>query len=298
MDRLDVLIPHFNDPGGLTLSLASVARQQWTGGIRVIVCDDGSSTGNFTAAEKALAECGLQTVLIRQKQNVGRSRTRNALLDAMESPLVAWLDAGDEWYPRKTSIQMEALLDHQRSHGPVFGVIATCNYDWAEAGKHAVPRNQFLDQDQCRAILRGRRLRAYLWTMLCTRETFQQIGYFDEQLPRLQDLDYCLRFVRMGGKFILPQSAESLCVYHKTDVGRSADEIRACYDLILKKNEIAARNYGKIFFRTCRYNAEILSARYARNNNNRRRMYYYLARAALRRPKDAMVYLFRRVFRA
>ena len=53
--RLDVLMPHFRDVAGLTLSLASVAGQGWTGDLRLVVVDDGSPEADF-AAVRALAE--------------------------------------------------------------------------------------------------------------------------------------------------------------------------------------------------------------------------------------------------
>ena len=54
----------------------------------------------------------------------------------------------------------------------------------------------------------GRRLRAYLWTLLGTARAFKAAGRFDERLPRLQDLDYFLRFIAAGGTLVVPPGNE------------------------------------------------------------------------------------------
>ena len=73
-----------------------------------------------------------------------------------------------------------------------------------------------------RALLIGTDLRAYLWTLLSRADTLRNVGWFDERLPRLQDLDFFLRFALKGGRIVAPETNEALCIYHKTDLGRSA----------------------------------------------------------------------------
>src|SRR3546814_20664979 len=75
----------------------------------------------------------------------------------------------------------------------------TCNYDWAWVGRKKKKLAQKTEQDQTKALLMGSSLRAYLWTLLGTAETFKNVGWFDERFPRMQDLDYFLRFLNHGG---------------------------------------------------------------------------------------------------
>jgi glycosyltransferase involved in cell wall biosynthesis len=291
MHQLDVLIPHYNDPAGLALSLASVRGQEWTGTVRAVIYDDGSTPTSYGQALAVAQESGVDCLLLRNTTNRGRPYARNALLDAAESPLVAWLDAGDEWYPQKTSLQVDALLRARHATGTFLGHLVTSNYHWCNGEGRRSPRRQAVSQDQFKALLIGNTLRAYLWTLLGTRETFLQVGRFDERLSRLQDLDYCLRFVSIGGKLHMPRRKDPLCAYHKSDIGRDASEIRRCNDLIQRKHAIAIASYGRHFMRTRRYGAEMLSARFAFNNGDKGRMLRYMARAGLARPKMLIAHL-------
>lgn len=134
----------------------------------------------------------------------------------------------------------------------------------------------------------GRRLRAYLWTLLGTARAFRGAGRFDARLPRLQDLDYFIRFIQGGGTLVVPPGAETLCRYHKSDIGRDAREIRRCNRLIFEKYRPGLQAYGPAFLKTIRYNADSLSARYAKNNGERLSRGLYLGRAIAAHPKRAI----------
>lgn len=141
---------------------------------------------------------------------------------------------------------------------------------------------------QLRELMLGQKLRAYLWTLLGTREAFRIAGRFDERLPRLQDLDYFIRFVLAGGEMVVPRRAGALCRYHKSDVGRNAGEIRACNALIFRKYWPHLQNYGPSFLKTIRFNADMLSARFSRNNGAPLGNLYYIGRATMVHPKRAI----------
>jgi hypothetical protein len=136
------------------------------------------------------------------------------------------------------------------------------------------------------ALLRGKDLRAYLWTVLGPTRSFRDVGWFDEKLPRLQDLDFFLRFLLKGGRLHLPDTAESLCVYHKSDIGRDAEQIRACHAHIFDKHRVLYTRYGPKFTRVQLYNMEIHAARFAASNGNAGRRRYHLWRAFRYRPKQ------------
>lgn len=261
---VDVLIPHHDDVEGLALSLRSVAAQT-VSDVRVVVADDGSGDEAFAAVEALLEASGLDAHLIRNARNLGRPRTRNVLLDAIESPLVAWLDAGDEWYPEKLERQI-AALDRLDPDLPPSRTWITCNYDWRWTGRPAIACAQVTDQDQRRAILLGRNLRAYLWTLLAPAGAFRAVGYFDEHLPRLQDVDFFLRFLAGGGTIAHCGDDRPLCQYHKSDAGRDAVQIRDCNAYLLRKHPGIYGAYGDEFMRSCMFEMDLLSARYAVNN--------------------------------
>ena len=282
---IDVLIPHYNAADGLALTVASVDAQEWDGPVRVVIVDDGSDGAILAQVQRLLDQRERPAVFLENGVNRGRPFTRNVLLDAIESPYAAWLDAGEEWYPRKLSAQMHKaeMLGGPESAEPFW---VTCNFDWQWTGKELDARYQNTGQDQVMGLLRGKDLRAYLWTLLGPSRTFKDVGWFDEKLPRLQDLDFFVRFLLKGGKLHMPETDESLCVYHKSDIGRDADQVRACYARIYDKHRVLYTRYGPKFARVQLYNMEIHAARFAAGNNNPQSRRQYLLRAFRHRPRQ------------
>lgn len=270
---LDVLIPHYQDPRGLRDSLASVALQDWRGRIRVVVADDGSDEAIF---DEAASICNAfdrksphQIALLRCEENRGRPHTRNELLDASESSHIAWLDAGDTWSPAKLRHQFDYLSQMYYGGWDMSATWITCDYDWVEGGDEPKRVKQDVSGDQLQKLLTGSQLRAYLWTLLGTRESFLRTGYFDERLPRLQDLDYFVRFVRGGGKILRARPKDAFAIYYKSDVGRNSRQIYDAYGVILQKNRPALKNYPPALSRELKHRSAKLAARFARNNNDR-----------------------------
>ncbi len=297
MPTLDILIPHYNDVAGLDLTLRSIAAQTWDGDLRVVIADDGSKAG-AAAEARALAEgFAHPVVFLANARNRGRPYTRNVLLDAIDSPYVAWLDAGDEWYPEKLAAQFEALLGLEAA-APGEALWMSCHYHWKWLDQQAYRvKRQLTEQDQVKALLVGTDLRAYLWTLLGRAETFRNVGWFDERLPRLQDLDYFMRFVLKRGRIVEPGRPEALCVYHKSDLGRSAAQIRQCNAYIFDKYRVLYNRYGSKFRRTRLFNMEMHSARFAANNDDHELAREYMWKAARARPRLFLRHLKRRGFR-
>lgn len=297
MATVDILIPHYNDVEGLDLALKSIAAQTWRGELRIVIADDGSAPQAVSGA-RALAETIRHPVtFIENGQNRGRPYTRNVLLDTVDSPFVAWIDAGDEWYPDKLAIQFEALAKAEAGTKDDF-IWMTCHYHWKWQDNIAFKKKlQLTEQDQLKALLIGTDLRAYLWTILARAETFTSVGWFDERLPRLQDLDFFLRFALKGGRLVEPGYEDALCVYHKTDLGRSADQIRECNAYIFDKYRVLYNRYGMKFSRTRLYHMEMHSARFAANNADHGKASEYMWKAARARPRLFIRHLRRKGFR-
>jgi glycosyltransferase involved in cell wall biosynthesis len=284
---LDILIPHYQDLDGLAQALDSIGKQTWTGDYRVIIVDDGSPEEQFHALKRLVSERSLPCVVERNPENRGRPYTRNRLLDSGDSEYVAWLDAGDDWYPEKLARQFEHINRLRFAGEDISRIWVTCDYDWQREGARTYRVEQQVDGDQFKELLLGERLRAYLWTIVGPTSTFRAVGRFDEQLPRLQDLDYFIRFVRAGGIITSVPYRKPLCRYHKSDLGRCAREIRDCNQRIFEKNRTSVERYGRKFRATVKINAERLSARYAKHNGDTWSRLYFISRAFVAHPRYA-----------
>lgn len=281
---LDVLIPHYNDPSGLAKSLASIQNQTWFGNMRVVIVDDGSDAAAYAKVAGIVAQSSFNIVLVRSEINRGRPVTRNALLDMIQAPFVAWLDAGDIWYPDKLNHQFKRLFTLIAGGARADQIWVSCHYDWKRVDRRRHTVQQTVEGDQVKNLLAGEKLRAYLWTVLGTRESFLRAGRFDDRLGRLQDLDYFLTFARRGGQIFVPEDAGAQCCYFKEDVGRSAREVGRCFALVFDKHRPAFAVHPRALERTCRTNADFVSARIARFNRQRITQMIFLGRAFLRTP--------------
>jgi len=291
-----VLIPHHRDPEGLAAALSSVAAQDWltqdspSGGanrLRVIVVDDGSPAADLAAARDACdtfrRNSEQELLLAPLPHNQGRPTARNRLLDLARAPYLAWLDAGDIWYPPKLKEQFAHLAALQAAGQDPARLWVSCAYDWDQNGRR-VTRQQQVAGDQLRATLMGKYLRSYLWTLLGRAEAFRMAGRFDPRLPRMQDLDYFLTFLRAGGKIVVPPDPAPLCCYFKSDLGRDAAQVAGCYRIILAKSEPVIRPYPRRFRNALVHKAWMLPARFARSNGDRRAEAWYHFRAFLASP--------------
>lgn len=280
-----MLIPHYRDVKGLAKSVASVVDQTWTGDIRLVVVDDGSPRVDFQRVEALLEEQPLPYQLERNAENRGRPYTRNRLLDNIDGDFVAWLDADDVWYSHKLEVQFSHINRLRLTGEDISRIWVTCNYDWQRDGARCYQVNQVTEGDQLREIFLGERLRCYLWTLVGAASTFRRVGQFDEKLPRLQDVDYFIRFVRCGGKITNPPYRKALCKYEKSDLGRCAHEIRECNATLFKKYRSSVERYGRDYLSTVKFKAETLSARYAKHNRATLARAYYISRAFMANPK-------------
>lgn len=283
MNTINILIPHYNDPLGLALSLRSLEAQTWRGAREVIVCDDGSKPEHRAKLDEVIAGTTEKVRLVENRVNRGRPYTRNMLLDAADAKYTTWLDAGDEYYPTKLEWQLEGIY-RARDQKFASTVWVTCNSEWLWHGAEKTKRIiQRVGGDQVNHLFLGS-IRAYLYTLLGTTRSFKDVGYFDLNLPRLQDLDFFLRFVSKGGLLILPPTHEPLCIYHKTDVGRSGEEVLRCNQYLFKKHAALLMTHSRRFRRNRKFQQYQLAARFTNNNDDRVGTARYLVTAALQHP--------------
>lgn len=106
-----VVIPYFQrSPGILSRALSSLAGQDFTGRVSVLIVDDGSPAPADPEVGRVSFGENYRIKLIRQP-NKGPGAARNAALDELPSAFryVAFLDSDDEWLPTHLSSAVKAL---------------------------------------------------------------------------------------------------------------------------------------------------------------------------------------------
>ena len=104
MPSVAVIVPLYNKEGTVTRTINSI-RAQTVRDLDVIVVDDGS-TDNSVARVRRIRDSRVRVV---QQANEGPGAARNAGAAAADAPLLAFLDADDEWSPRFLERALDAL---------------------------------------------------------------------------------------------------------------------------------------------------------------------------------------------
>lgn len=110
-----VVIPYWNGGSTIGRALDSVASQT-SPPARVVVVDDGSDAPNrasLTAAAGRLRGIAVEIVHLERSGGPGAARNTGWNRVADDVTFVAFLDADDEWAPRKLEIQQRWMAEHR-----------------------------------------------------------------------------------------------------------------------------------------------------------------------------------------
>jgi glycosyltransferase involved in cell wall biosynthesis len=258
---ISVVIPTYNRapllPRAIASALAALAQ-----GDEILVVDDGS-TDRTPAILQQLRDEDSRIRVVRHDRNRGRPFARNTILREAQGEHLAWLDVDDEWYPAKLEAQFACLAASEQAGLSRVIVMCPFNWRWTHAAQ-SCPVFPKASDDPLRDFLSGS-VGAYLWSMLGRTETFRSVGSFDEKLPRLQDLEFMIRYARSGGAIAVAGN-EPLCVYNKSDADKSGRAVAASLARIWALHRPLYLRYGRIFALSCRIRHFSLAARHAYRN--------------------------------
>lgn len=175
-----VVIPTYRREALVRQAVASVLAQTFKD-FEIIVVDDGSPEPiRFAATDARLR-------VVRHESNRGPSAARNTGIRAARGELVAFLDSDDLWLPEK--LEKQAALMANAAYG---ACVTGFEYDTEEGYSVEIPRRP---RSWLRELALGCRISP--GTTLAVRRTcYETVGYYDEAMPRLEDLDWLLRFVQ------------------------------------------------------------------------------------------------------
>jgi len=193
--RISVVIPTYNRASSLASAIESVLTQTEPC-FEIIIVDDGSTDGTDELMQ-ALSNPRIRYV--KRTDNKGAAFSRNEGIRLAKGDWIAFLDSDDSWFPEKLAQQLAFAKAN-----PDKRVVCT-GYELYSVPKQATTAVTLEDhQYPNAALLLGCDLSPGT-TMMVHREVFQQIGFFDETLGRLEDWDWLLRYTDQGEVAILPQ---------------------------------------------------------------------------------------------
>jgi glycosyltransferase involved in cell wall biosynthesis len=226
--RVTAVIPTFQHGAFVAQAVSSVLSQTYTE-IETVVVDDGSTDDT----SDVLRGFGSAIKVIRQP-NRGLSAARNTGVEASMGELVAFLDADDLWLPTKIEKQVPRFEDDR------VGLVGADIVCFDAVGEYPEPTLR------ARNLARGRVYPGFITnqavihmpTAVVRRECFQQIGYFDETLTSLEDLDMWHRISR---RWAVDYVDEPLARYRWSAGQMSRNEVRMLVNGIrVREKSVAA----------------------------------------------------------
>ena len=215
MTEVSVILPAYNEADVIDRAIESV-RNQTLEDFKLIVVDDCSDDGT---ADIASSYDDPRMEVVRHSNNRGGGAARNTGIMNAEGRYLAFLDADDEWYERKLEVQHEHLSSMDDSYVGVYcavhntnnqGSITSAVYERVfdpltppdEGGSELIPY-----------VLSREFTLGGSSTLFIRVDTVRQIGGFDSEFDRHQDIEFLIRLLKTGK---LAYVDEELMIKHDT----------------------------------------------------------------------------------
>ena len=192
-NTVSVIIPVFNRKKLIDRSIRSVISQTYPIN-EIIVIDDGSNDGTYD-----LIKSNFPQVRLKYQTNKGVSNARNVGIKLAKSKWIAFLDSDDEWLPRKVEEQIN-LLNEKVS-------FKICHTDevWI---RNQVRVNPMKKHRKYGGDIYNKCLPLCVISpssIIIHKEIFDDVGFFDEELPVCEDYDMWLRICSKYSVLFLDQ---------------------------------------------------------------------------------------------
>jgi glycosyltransferase involved in cell wall biosynthesis len=193
-----VIVPCLNEERTIEGQLRALEGQEWGRPWEVIVVDNGSEDGSVAVIEGYRGRLpGLRVVDASEKRS--QAHALNVGVRDARAEAVAFCDADDEVAPDWVARMGDALLDHELVGCAADGV--KLNEPWAR---------------EVRIVQRDRPSELWFPPYLpfagsgglgVRRQVHERAGGFDESMPVLFDVDFCVRAQELGVEFVhLPEA--------------------------------------------------------------------------------------------
>jgi len=228
--RVGVIVPVGGPTRWLEASLASILAQDPSPD-RVVVVDDGGDP-SLTLPPPLAARCEV----VRRGQRGGPAAARNAGLALLDTELVAFADADDEWLPGKLAVQ-RGSFEAGAETALCFGRVEVIGPDGTRTGERWFePPAGEIAPERLAALLYEHNP-VVLSTVVARRAALEEAGGFAPGLDPVEDLDLWLRLAAAGGRFVFAPDAR---VRYRRHGGALTADVGALAEAALRVHRIHA----------------------------------------------------------
>lgn len=201
--KVTVIIPTYNRADLLDRSIGSVLNQTYQDYECIVVDDNSPGSGTERVVSSYDSE---KLTYIQHEENRGSGAARNTGIRNATGSYLAFLDDDDEWFPEKLEKQVALFDTLPDEYGLVYCWMNYIDGDGRVSRKYR-PRYRGYVFPQ---VLDGQRIGACS-TLVVRRAVADDVGGFDESLPRGVDGDFIRRVCRTYKVDYVP---ETLVQYH------------------------------------------------------------------------------------
>jgi glycosyltransferase involved in cell wall biosynthesis len=249
--HVSVVIPAYKARNYLCESLASVAAQDYTQGMEVLVIDDASPEpiDDIIAAYQKLPHAPPLRI-IRHEKNQGLGASRNTGIREASGEFIAFLDHDDVWHENHVSSVMSAISEQAADFG--FCSVILFEKDTQKSLRLWGPQGGDLD-----AKLDYRLFLSNFITpssVIARRASLLELGGFntDPKIHMCEDLDLWLRSLQCGHRFAYANTATT---YYRKHADAATSRLGYMAYQSARVREIHFAKVGGPFFRKCSHTA-------------------------------------------
>ena len=213
---VSVIIPAYNGERYLLDAIESVLGQSYHP-IEILVVDDGSTDSTAQTAKSYF-----DRIRYLRQENLGAGAARNHGVRESQGEYLAFLDADDLWAPEKLKSQI-SVLRQDKPPSMVFGHVkqfVSPELSEDDKAKIAIPAE----------VMRG----FHIGTMVINRQTFDEIGWFSEDLEVGEFIDWFARAKDKGCQFQLLSDVVMHRRIHTTNQGIYKRHMQTDYARLMK----------------------------------------------------------------
>ncbi len=228
---VSVLVPVFNAAGYVARARASIDRQL-AQPASIIIYDDGSTDQTLDLARRWMDEDRRVSVIAGQKNN-GRGFARQALLKAAQTEWIAWFDIDDLWHPAHLLAHFMKAEDERTGSIQISPV---SRVSWATGRSKTIAYEGPVGAAEWREFARRKLPPALLQASFGPRESYLDVGGFDERMNWSEDFEFFLRYTDAGGHIRPLSTPEPLVTYFYTSSHARSEDIAAAHKYIRNKH--------------------------------------------------------------
>lgn len=251
---VSVIMPTYNRAYIIRTAIQSVLEQTYSNW-ELIIVDDGSEDETKQILQEYKDE---RIKVLINDSNKGANYSRNRGGDIAKGEFIAFLDSDNYWKRNKLEKQVKILSRVQEEVAFTF-----CREERTAGETRFIPDSSFDIEKIDNDIMEANCIDTN--TVLMRRTVFNEVGGFDNNIPRLQDWELFLRIIKMYNyKVIYDSEVLNVNVLQKNSISYSNEKYFDAIIYILKK-------YIAIFTRENKLEQHFFRAiNIAKNDNERK----------------------------